>query len=1008
MEKDKHNLLRHLLLVTSCLLLLVSILSACACKKADDVATGSESNSLDETAADTATGTKENTETGTETESDATLELPEERSIGSANVALGCPVITNGCKDGSNQNLTDGKSNTNYVSDEHEDFYSFEIVVDLTRPYPVNGIRLQNGNAKKVGKLTGFILSVSADGRTYNEVADQSALKDGQLLLDAVTDARYVKITATEVTKRSSDKYAISLSEMEVLSEITTYDNLLPQKRALAMQPGATDRFAVRCRLGTPADTLQWISDRPEVVSVERTTGEITAHADGTATIYVSDGINCTAIPVTVATPKPAYTISTFYLANHAPNTLEVFDYLKECGITFIENCRPYDYYGNLTTEYLRVMANDYGLTLSVADPVKEDAWLSTTEGEITAIVNRYKNLPGIGGIYLRDEPSQPNVFAPIYKAVVAADPASNPHLNLLPNVGGNYYGYVSDWVATVGSQNLKCLSYDMYPFGTSRNSINNAVYDHLDLYRRVGNTWGVNTGYYMQAMGINGAYRVPNDNEMMYYASLGVAYGLKEFKWFVWFTPPYSGAGEHFITGILDSEGKKSALFDGVTAVDQMLSTLSPYLANTDSVAVYHTDGKNGNKLPADFCLNTTGSYVVSVMRDRTDGQEYLVVVNKSFRKEMTADFTAVCNSLDLSAVMDITSGTPTALKKNGNGFSLSLKAGGLAVLQFPQGYSALPAADQKDGRNLLQDCGASVSSSAGDGRYAYMLNDGDRTTNFATAQEQTGWILYDLHTVCTFNRVDIYPASGQTVGFFFPKALSVWISEDGKEFKKVASYADIDVYKWGSIRLDTAKARYIRIDIDDIEERLGQTIVEIGEIEVYLDNGKVPAMVLPEEKELKPAENGNLLLGQTPYVSSSYEEYGWTKNQLTDGCIGMNVGVHQGWCSMIGSKTRDITEWVMFALGKPITISKMVVYPSYDSEFVEDYHVEVSLDGLTWTTVWSITGDNKDNGDPRVMTFDPVEARYVRFVVTKMGNGNPASAIGYKVQIGEIELYQ
>ena len=46
---------------------------------------------------------------------------------------------------------TDGKSNTNYVSDEHEDFYSFEIVVDPTRPYPVNGIRLQNGNAKKSG-----------------------------------------------------------------------------------------------------------------------------------------------------------------------------------------------------------------------------------------------------------------------------------------------------------------------------------------------------------------------------------------------------------------------------------------------------------------------------------------------------------------------------------------------------------------------------------------------------------------------------------------------------------------------------------------------------------------------------------------------------------------------------------------------------------------------------------------------------------------------------------------
>ena len=320
MKKDKHNLLRHLLLVTSCLLLLVSILSACTCKKADDVATGSTSNSLDETAADTATGTKENTETGTETESDATLELPEERSIGSANVALGCPVITNGCKDGSNQNLTDGKSNTNYVSDEHEDFYSFEIVVDLTRPYPVNGIRLQNGNAKKVGKLTGFILSVSADGRTYNEVADQSALKDGQLLLDAVTDARYVKITATEVTKRSSDKYAISLSEMEVLSEITTYDNLLPQKRALAMQPGATDQFAVRCRLGTPADTLQWVSDRPEVGERQKEQPVKSPHMRTEPQQFTfRTAQTVLPSPVTVATPKPAYTISTFYLANHAP-----------------------------------------------------------------------------------------------------------------------------------------------------------------------------------------------------------------------------------------------------------------------------------------------------------------------------------------------------------------------------------------------------------------------------------------------------------------------------------------------------------------------------------------------------------------------------------------------------------------------------------------------------------------------------------------------------------------
>ncbi len=186
----------------------------------------------------------------------------------------------------------------------------------------------------------------------------------------------------------------------------------------------------------------------------------------------------------------------------------------------------------------------------------------------------------------------------------------------------------------------------------------------------------------------------------MMYYASLGVAYGLKEFKWFVWFTPPYSGAGEHFITGILDSEGKKSALFDGVTAVNRCLDAQPVSCEHRFCRCLSHGRQKREQTALPTFALNTTGSYVVSVMRDRTDGQEYLVVVNKSFRKEMTADFTVVGNSLDLSAVTDITSGTPTALKKNGNGFSLSLKAGGLAVLKFPQGYSVLPAADQKTAR--------------------------------------------------------------------------------------------------------------------------------------------------------------------------------------------------------------------------------------------------------------------------------------------------------------------
>ena len=57
----------------------------------------------------------------------------------------------------------------------------------------------------------------------------------------------------------------------------------------------------------------------------------------------------------------------------------------------------------------------------------------------------------------------------------------------------------------------------------------------------------------------------------------------------------------------------------------------------------------------------------------------------------------------------------------------------------------------------------------------------------------------------------MDIYPAGDEyTVGIRFPKALSVWVSEDGKEYTKVAERTDIDVFNWGAITFDTVSARY------------------------------------------------------------------------------------------------------------------------------------------------------------------------------------------------------
>lgn len=1005
------------LLLTASLLLSSCVLLA-ACKTGGD---GSDTTAGTQPADPSGSGTTPDTSTesptdaGTETptEAETASPMPEPQTMGLANVALGCPVITNDCKDGSNQNLTDGDPDTDYRSNAHREAeyasFPFEIVIDLTRSYPVTEINILHSMSAAGRGLGRFTVFTSADGRTYAKAADETAADVGELGTSVpfgkTVDCRYVKLVSDDLSGAQSGSFQIVLSELEVLSVVDTHDNILPSKRALCMQPGSTDDLTVRFRLGGDETALSWLSSDDKVVTVDAS-GHVEAVADGDACLYVNDGKSWTKIPVSVVTPKPSYVISTFYLANHAPNTLETFDYLKECGITCIENCRPIDMYGNFDAEYLRVMAADYGITLSVADTVKEDAWLSQSEQKIRDIVKKYKNLPAVGGIYLRDEPSKPSQFASVYKTVRDEDPNMNPHLNLLPAVVSDYQGYVGDWAATVGSLDMVCLSYDMYPFGTAANSFNAQAYTHLDTFRRTGLAYGVDTGYYMASMGIVGAYREPKDNELLYYASLGVAYGMKEFKWFVWFTPPYSGSGEHFTSGILNSEYQKSRMFDGVTKVDAMLMQLSPYLANCDAVAVYHSDGQNGDKLPSDFPITADSKrgYILSVLEDRTSGRQYLVYVNKTFNKSGDTGFTVNDASLDTAKLQTISDGALASVIVTDGRFEMAVEKGGLLVLALPEGYKAyeVPEGDGTE-ISLLSGLGASVSSSKGSGSFAYMLNDGDKSTAWSSESgDKKPYIYYDFGKARTFNRIDVYPAGA---GTSFPKALSVSVSDDGRTWTGVVGCESIDKSAWGSLTFDKVSAKYVRIQIDKLP---ASGVVEIAEIEVYMDNGQIPAMKKGSDVVLTPDDKGNLLYRQKPYVSSSYEEYGFTQAQLTDGKIGFRNGVHQGWCSQIGSKTRDITEWVMFPLGDPITVSKMIVYPCYDDEFVQDYHLEVSTDGETWTTVWSITGDDMHDGSARVLEFDPVEAAYVKFVVTKMGVGDPTSAVGYKVQIGEIELYR
>ena len=100
--------------------------------------------------------------------------------------------------------------------------------------------------------------------------------------------------------------------------------------------------------------------------------------------------------------------------------------------------------------------------------------------------------------------------------------------------------------------------------------------------------------------------------------------------------------------------------------------------------------------------------------------------------------------------------------------------------------------------------------------------------------------------------------------------------------------------------------------------------------------------------------------------------------------------------------SSATDGQGWVQLDFGEPFLISRYVVRHAqaagYGSELnTRDYTVEVSLDGNTWTTVGTHTGNTEAVND---ISISPQEARYVRLSVTNGG----ADGV---VRIGDIEVY-
>ena len=154
----------------------------------------------------------------------------------------------------------------------------------------------------------------------------------------------------------------------------------------------------------------------------------------------------------------------------------------------------------------------------------------------------------------------------------------------------------------------------------------------------------------------------------------------------------------------------------------------------------------------------------------------------------------------------------------------------------------------------------------------------------------------------------------------------------------------------------------------------------------------------------------NSSLGLSATPTASSSLTTGGWGIADVNDG-QDSSVSGDLGWSSN-NSLTTNHEEWLQMDLGLMQPISQVVLYPRNDSGnvgygFPINFTIQVSLDGVNWTTVTTETNyAQPTSGAPQVFTFPTTSARYVKVDGTSL-RSNPNDSGYYRMQFAEMQVF-
>ncbi|MCD9022439.1 carbohydrate binding domain-containing protein [Cohnella silvisoli] len=348
----------------------------------------------------------------------------------------------------------------------------------------------------------------------------------------------------------------------------------------------------------------------------------------------------CSVTPVKAAGEE--FQIGIFFMPLWSATNDTQYDYIRDANINFIQSVPGAGLPSTVAhMNTVLGLANARGIKVQVSDTRSESLMTTSTDADIDAIVNTYKNNPATAGYYIKDEPilSEFPRAAHVYQRFVLNDPDSIPNVNLCCST--STYNKLNDWVNQVGPANVKYITTDYYPF--SNTGFSYQFYYYLDNLRSAGLSNNIKTASYLQSVGLNNVLSRPNADQLRWSVYNYLAYGVKGIYWFTWFQPLIPDPNTDFTPAIMDASGNKTDLYTPIQTLNGEVKQLGPTLMGLTSRDVYFkgTAYQGTTPIPANYFWQPTTTYdqIVSHFAN-AEGRSYIMVVNRDWVNSRTLSF--------------------------------------------------------------------------------------------------------------------------------------------------------------------------------------------------------------------------------------------------------------------------------------------------------------------------------------------------------------------------------